>query len=307
MICVPSDPVNKQIEQIDPIFVTQSAVPPALLFEMLRSFVVLSETLNLSHAVQRLGSTRQTVRRHIASLEEIKGGLLFDIIDRRYALSDLGRRILPEARDLVAISSAWYNGNAGLIGGLQYINQVNPDGWYFYQQQHPVSRAFTSSGEDIQRVLRGWTNAGGQLEHDAMRDVRPYCNVFRRFDGNLIFAEVGDDSSFVSWFGQAISLSTVGRALGQMPGGNDFGRLVDLAYEEVETTQSIRFDHVHTLLPHGESGELLPIAYERLMLGARFPDQSLAIVSAVRRTYDVEIKGVNEAMVRRMPKELEMK
>ena len=140
-----------------------------------------------------------------------------------------------------------------------------------------------------------------------MRAVRPYCNIFRRLGDNLVFAEVGDDSSFVSWFGEATALSTVGRALGQMPGGRDFGYLVDIAYEEVEANQSIRLDHVHTLLPYGESGNLLPITYERLMLGARFPDQSLAIVSAVRRTYDVEIKGVSQAMLQRMPAKMEMK
>jgi hypothetical protein len=298
--------MNKRPENVEPIVATQTNVPPALLFEMLRSFVVLSETLNLSHAVQQLGSTRQTVRRHIASLEEIKGGLLFDVKDRRYGLSALGERILPEAQDLVATAAAWYNGNAGRIEGLQYINHVNPEGWHFFQQQHPISRAFSSTGVDLQRVLRGWVEAGGQLEHEAMRLVRPYCNVFRRFDGNLIFAEVGDESSFVSWFGEDTARSTIGRALGQMPGGTAFGRLVDLAYEEIEATQSIRLDHVHTLLPYGETGNLLPITYERLMLGSRFPDQSMAIVSAVRRTYDVEIKGVNEAMIRQMPQNLEM-
>ncbi len=298
--------MNKPLNDSDAIPVTPALAPPALLFEMLRSFVVLSETLNLSHAVQRLGSTRQTVRRHIAALEEIKGGDLFDIRDRRYALSPLGEQILPEAHKIVADASAWYNGNAGRIGGLQYINQVNAEGWYFFQQQHPIGRVFTSTGTDLQAVLRGWTEAGGQLEDPALRSVRPYCNIFRRYGDDLIFAEVGDDSSFVSWFGQSKALSTVGRPLGQLPGGSDFGRLIDIAYEEVEATQSIRLDHVHTLLPYGESGNLLPITYERLMLGARFPDQSLAIISAVRRTYDVEIKGVSRAMLERMPAKMEM-
>jgi len=38
----------------------------AILFELLRSFTTLARTLNLSHAVKELRSTRQTVRRHIA-------------------------------------------------------------------------------------------------------------------------------------------------------------------------------------------------------------------------------------------------
>lgn len=298
--------MNVPVSHTDAIIATTDNVPPALLFEMLRSFVVLSETLNLSHAVQKLGSTRQTVRRHIAALEEVKGGDLFEVLDRRYALSDLGERILPEARDIVAGASAWYNGNSGRVDGLQYIHRAETDGWYFFQQQHSIGKVFTSSGTLLQKVLRGWSEAGGQLDHEAMRAVRPYCSVFRRFDRNLIFAEVGEESSFLTWFGEANARSAVGRPLGQMPGGSDFGRLVDIAYREVETTESLRLDHVHTLLPFGDSGELLPVAYERLMLAARFPDQSLAIVFMARRTYDVEIKGVNQAMIRRMSEEMIM-
>ena len=45
----------------------------AILFELLRSFTTLARTLNLSHAVKELRSTRQTVRRHIAQLEEMRG------------------------------------------------------------------------------------------------------------------------------------------------------------------------------------------------------------------------------------------
>lgn len=298
--------MNIPVDHNDAIVATSDNVPPALLFEMLRSFVVLSETLNLSHAVQKLGSTRQTVRRHIASLEEVKGGLLFEVLDRRYALSDLGERLLPEARDIVAGASAWYNGNSGLIDGLQYIYKADANGWYFYQQQHAIGKVFSSTGDLLPKVLLGWAESGGQLDHEAMRAVRPFCSVFRRFEKSLIFAEVGEESSFLSWFGEANGRSAVGRPLEQMPGGGDFGRLVDLAYREVETTESLRLDHVHTLMPYGDSGKLSPVAYERLMLAARFPDQSLAIVFVSRRTYDVEIKGVSQAMIRQMSEGMTM-
>lgn len=67
------------------------------LAEMLRSFVVLADTLNLSHAVERLQTTRQTVRRHIKLLEERRGAPLFELRDRQYALTPAGKRALPEA------------------------------------------------------------------------------------------------------------------------------------------------------------------------------------------------------------------
>ena len=51
----------------------------SILFELLRSFSTLARTLNLSKAVRELGSTRQTVRRHIYLLEEARGEKLFSV------------------------------------------------------------------------------------------------------------------------------------------------------------------------------------------------------------------------------------
>ena len=58
-----------------------------VLFEALRSFSTLASTLNLSRAVDALGTTRQTVRRHISLLEEARGEELFALIDRQYVLT----------------------------------------------------------------------------------------------------------------------------------------------------------------------------------------------------------------------------
>ena len=60
-----------------------TAPAPALLFEMIRSFVTLATTLNLSHAVAELGTTRQTLRRHIQQLEEAMNTALFEVDARR--------------------------------------------------------------------------------------------------------------------------------------------------------------------------------------------------------------------------------
>ncbi len=166
--------------------------------------------------------------------------------------------------------------------------------------------AFSSKGQMLQKVLQGWAAAGGQLQHEALRDVRTFCNIFRRESGAMVFAEVGDESSFMSWFGRDVAESTIGRALQQLPGGNDFGRLVDFAYLEIERSQAIRLDHVHTMIPKNNGKTLVPISYERLMLGARFPDQSPAIISVVRRTYDINIKGLDEKIIKSMPEDAVM-
>lgn len=277
-----------------------------LLFEMLRSFTRLAATLNLSHAVLDLGSTRQTVRRHVTQLEELKGGALFAVSDRQYALTELGRKILPEALDLLARAEGWILGEAQMINGMQYLRREEPGGWFYFQQQQPIGQLFNSTSHWLPEVMSSWVTAGGHLEHPSMEPIRPYCTVFRRVGDDWLFTEVGDESSFVSWFGWTVSRSSIGRVIGEMPGGGNFGHLANAAYGEVEITQSARLDHIFTMLPKGTEAELLPISFERLLLGARFPDDSFAMISAVRRTYDVDIKGVSQDMLRQMPEDMLM-
>ena len=288
---------------------TQVRKPPdthALLHEMIRSFTTLARTLNLSHAVKELGSTRQTLRRHIALLEESKGVDLFTVKDRQYHLTDAGRRALPEAEEVLARGDAWLSGQSDVINGLQYLRHVEPDGWCHFQQQKPISEVFTSTGTILQDIMCAWAQSGGELENDAFQSVRPYCTVSRRHEGNWLFTEVGDLSSFVTWFGWKVARSSIGSALGQMPGGDGFGRLVNYAYEEIEATRSVRLDHVFTLLPKGDEGIMMPICYERMLLGARYPDDSFALITVVRRTYDVHINGVTHEMLRQMPEDMVM-
>lgn len=278
----------------------------ALLHEMMRSFTTLASTLNLSHAVKELGSTRQTLRRHISLLEETKGVQLFTLKDRQYALTEAGKEALPEAQAILARGDAWLFGKSKVLDGLQYLHHVEDDGWCHYQQQKPVSSIFSSKSTMLKSIVCAWSEAGGQLEHEAFQPVRNFCTVSRRHQGNWLFTEVGSESAYVTWFGWAMARSSIGRALAEMPGGDGFGRLVNQAYDEIEATQSIRLDHVFTLFPKGEDAVMTPISYERLLLGARYPDNSFAMISVARRTYDVEIEGVSNEMLREMPEDMLM-
>lgn len=277
-----------------------------ILFEMLRSYTVLARHLNLSRAVAELNSTRQTVRRHISQLEAMKGGDLFLLVDRQYHLTDLGRKILPEARDLLARAEGWALGQSSSVNGLQYLQHKEADGWYFYQQQHPLGRLFRSKDDSLGRVLQAWAMSGGELEHEAMEPVRDRLMVFRRDNYQWLCVEIGENSSFTSWFGRAKAQSSIGRSLDVFPGGESFGHLVRLAYLEVETSQGVRLDHTLTGISREEGGEIVPLSYARLLAASRFPDGSFALVSAVMRTHDVELQGVSEELRLGMPEDLIM-
>lgn len=273
--------------------VKKSAESHGLLHEMIRSFTTLAKTLNLSHAVKELGSTRQTVRRHITQLEEAKGAALFVVEDRQYRLTEEGEHALPEALNILARGNAWLNSNVSHVHGLQLFSSSLPNGWCFWQQQHSLSRIWQSPSCLQRETLRSWAMAGGDIESPCMEHVRPYLIVYRHTIAGWICVEFGEQSFFVKWFGWAKARSSVGRSLGRMPGGDDFARMLDGPFHEVQTTQSMRLDHVYTLVPDEADGALKPVNYQRLMLGGRFPDGSLALYSLVEPSADIEISGLD--------------
>lgn len=269
------------------------APPPALLFEMIRSFVTLAKTLNLSHAVKELGSTRQTLRRHIAALEAEMGAPLFVVDDRRYQLSTAGEAALPQARDILARGVTWLRGGAGSVGQLQYL-KAQVGGWRFYQEQKPIGLVWSQSSVLLRETFRAWGMAAGQIESDNLAHVRPYLMVYRESGGEWICVEFGEKSAYVSWFGIDYARSSIGRPIAQLPAGEEFGHMLNQAFFDIEATQSARLDHVFTRMPVKEGSGWEPIAYQRLMLAGFFPDGSPSVMTLVVPTAEVSIRGVSE-------------
>lgn len=267
----------------------------ALLHEMIRSFTTLARTLNLSHAVKELGSTRQTVRRHIAQLEEAKGVALFALEDRQYRLTEEGKRALPEAQDILARTGFWLKGGVRDIDGLQRLSHVEPSGWSFFQQRRPISDIWQGPSVLMRETLRGWALSAGDIESPHLQHVRPFLLVYRRISEGWICVEFGEESFFVKWFGLAKARSSIGQPLGKMPGGNDFARLLDTSFKEVEATRGIRLDHIYTLAPRIDTGINEPTNYHRLMMAGSFPDGSFALFSLIEPSSDIKIDSIDPA------------
>ncbi len=264
---------------------------PPLLYEMIRSFVTLAKTLNLSHAVKELGSTRQTVRRHISQLEDMIGGALFIIDDRRYQLSESGHQVLPEAQDILARCNVWIRGQIVHQNGMPQYKIDFPNGGDFYQQQQPINLVWQSDRPLLAAALKAWTMANGSLESPFFKALRPYAMVFRNSPNGWVCVELGDRSSYVTWFGKASAQSSIGRVLSDLPGGPDFARLLSQPFHDVERDRSVRLDHIYTQIPRGAEHIPVQICYARLLLGCTFPDGSFALVSVVDRHNNISIVG----------------
>lgn len=277
-----------------------------LLYEMIRSFTTLARTLNLSHAVRELGSTRQTVRRHITQLEAAKGVELFTVEERQYRLTDAGHRALPEALDILARGRSWLMGHVSHHNGMQCVHAQLPEGRSFWLQQRPIGEIWTCNRSLFRECFRAWAMAGGALEDPAMAHVRPYFMVFRDSPNGWICVEIGDDCSYVSWSGWAAARSSIGRNMYGLPAGDEIAHLMVEPFEDAAIHQNTRLDHLHTQLRREPDGPFVPISYARLLLAGRFPDGTFALISVVDRCYEVEIEGLDKDTIRSMPEELVM-
>ncbi len=280
---------------------------PPLLFEMLKSFTTLARTLNLSKTVRKLGSTRQTVRRHIALLEEIKGQTLFELDDRQYRLTEAGRHSLREAEELIARGDAWLKNDSGHLNGLLHLTAQSEEGLYFFLQQHPLSWLWTRSSPLMRFGFHCWAEAEGEIEADAFAPIRPYLMIFRRLANDWVCVEVGDQSSYATWYGWRWERSSVGRGVASLPGGPGFANLLAQPFQDILATEAVRLDHIHTKIKKDETDTLVPISYQRLLMGCRFPDGSLAIAALIDRTHDIRIQNLEPALAQSMPENLIMR
>jgi len=272
-----------------------------LLFEMIRSFSKLAKTLNLSHAVQELSSTRQTVRRHIDNLEEIKGEKLFEVVNRQYELTEAGRNALPEAEQILARGHAWLRGQLSGADGMMRISFSNSDGWEYFQEQQQMNEVWSAKSKLLRTAIACWAKSGGDLESEHMKAVRPYFLVYRDTPSGWICVEVGEKSFYSAWWGWAEARSSIGRSLGQFPGGEEFAKIMDTPFREVQNNHSLRLDQVATRVPRVPGGEPVSLCFQRLLMGARMPDGSFALVTVVDRSEKVTVSGLDQGWIDDMP------
>ena len=275
---------------------------------MLRSYSALARSLNLSETVATLGSTRQTIRRHINALEEIRGEKLFEMRNSQYHLTEAGARSLRDAEAILARGEAWLDGHARDVDGVALVKEKDKKTQearpVFCAQQHHLSRLWIDPSPLLQQGLRGWASGGAKLESPEMDPVRPYCVVYRRHGENWLCVEIGEKSSYASWFGWTWAKSSVGRFMVETPAGPAYARFISEAYDDVGKGYSVRLDHICTRIPRRRDGPLLPVSFQRMLLGSSFPDGEFALVVLADRTYNISINGLEKNQIREMPEDL---
>lgn len=282
----------------------RSTEVPALLFEMMRSFTVLAKTLNLSVAVEELGSTRQTVRRHIGQLEDAMGCKLFAVEQRRYTLTDQGARAVGPAQWLLTKGGVWHQGNFQSIDGMSRISYEGPAGAAFYQQQIPMSGVWSGKSDLLRAALKAWTLSEGKLESLYNKDIRPYILAFRAAKDDLICMEVGEKSLYSNWFGWANARSSVGRNLSEFAFTQEFSSIADSSFRDVEAGQGVRLDQTAMWIRKNADDPLECLLYDRLLMGVQMPDGTPAIISVCDRPSEMKIDALDANLINEIPDKL---
>ncbi len=282
-----------------------TAAPPVL-FEMLRSFTTLASGLNLSQTANELGVTRQTVRRHIDALEAIRGRKLFEISDRQYALTPFGAQALTEAKTVLAKANSWLAGEAVTQDGLAHVAHNLDDGSSFHAQQHPLNAVWSFGVPLMQQGAQIWVSSQAQLEHRAMKKLRPYLVVYRKLRDDWLCVEIGEKSSYATWLGWTWAKSAIGSSLQDDAMHTPSDRFVIEAYNAVNQNGSIRYDHVHTQLPRKKGEALNPVSYQRLVLACLFPNGQPALATLLARTDRIKIEGLDTTRIPATPKANQM-
>ncbi|NNE86885.1 MAG: LysR family transcriptional regulator [Silicimonas sp.] len=265
-------------------------------FDMLRAFDCLARTLNLSETAERLGVTRQTVRRHISDLETFKGGALFVLNRHSYALTQLGSGSLAGARSMLRQAESW---SKSAVSGpnssqhLEYAQFEDNDGRHYFSQQHPVSTVSQNGDAIVQKSLAAWGSALAQIEAPEMAEARPYLVVYRRSAQGWVCVEVGEKSAYAKWFGWKWSKSAIGRLSEEDHAGDEFNRFIAEAYERIHDEGGVRLDHLYAHLPRELSDSPIPVSFQRLLMGCIFPDGTPALAVLVSISRDVKINGLS--------------
>ncbi|MEM9970542.1 MAG: LysR family transcriptional regulator [Pseudomonadota bacterium] len=275
---------------------------------MLRAFVCMSNHLQLSKTCEELGATRQTVRRHINDLERIKGGKLFEVVDRQYRLTEFGESCVDAAKALLIQFDA-FSGQSPLSrtssDSLEISRYVDVDGREFFSQQHSVSKIAMEGLPLAREALAAWGDAETRIEHPSMQAIRAYTVLYRKGPHGWVFVDVGHESAYAKWFGWAWSRSAIGKLLNEDNVGDEFNEFIAGAYSRIYDEGGVRLDHVYAFLPK-DGGEPLPVTFQRLLLGCVFPDGTPGLTVLALITNNVEIDAIKDRGPLDLPSEVVM-
>lgn len=263
---------------------------PSVMFEMLRSFATVSETLNISKAVAELGFTRQTIRRHLDDLEELLGFKLFKVTNRQYSITEEGKECLKGVQELLEELDDWVvqkHVGRNELARIAHIDEAS--GFFYFCEQQKLLDVWDHSMPLMQAGLAAWSQSEGRIEHEAFDKIKPYLILNRKNRSDWICTFVGETSSYATWLGITWAKSAIGQAIEDDPSMSSDRRFIIKSYDTVFEQGIPKYDHIYGQYAREEHGEMLPVSFQRLVLPLKLPNNDSVLGVLVGRTNNINI------------------
>lgn len=292
-----------------PYWLWQTIHMKRISIDMFETFITLIQTKNMPETVARLGLTRQTVRRHIDTLEQAKGEKLIIVKNNTYEPTDVGRKFLPEVEDVLDQTDALLGGyqfRNDVVGGLNRTTYQDNRGNDFHSEQHPLDRLWRDSPPLLQKSFLAWANAKFQIEDSQMGLIKPYMMIYRKSVEGWICTHIGEKSSYATWFGWEWAKSSIGQLSSEDPAGREFDKFATKAYSQLFRHGGTRLDHVFAQIPRKAGGKPEPVNFQKLLFSCVYPNKQPAIGLIVARTNRIDISGLDMKDIPQLPEALLM-
>lgn len=268
--------------------------------ELSAALVVFDEyykSQSISTASEKLGISRSTVRSHLERLaHQLNNGV--PLVHNGKLTEDGERLHIRIKHDLSALHET-----------LEAIdNSPSSTGLLAWaSQRHSVDMLEdkTKCAPIIYHAWRAWRTGGTSLDTIGMRALVPWSLIFRRWHNGWMLVEIGERSSFASWFGPERARYFKSEVRQSYLTGDVSFRETARAYDEVGRWRTPILHHVHACIPRFEGQDNEWISYQRLVLPINWgADSGLAVF--VVRTNNISIESLSERDRHPMPEELLM-
>ena len=265
-------------------------MPPQFV-EIIRSALAFAECGNFSSAAVKLGISRPTLRRHLNQLNDLCGASLMKRLDHTtYTLTETGEQVLTDAAAWLQQGAAILDQSDQTLTGLFHAH-IDEPAEQLHLQQHSLDRVWEEGSEDLANAASAWMLARGDIDHEALLNIRKVAITIRLSDGEWRIVEIGEDTALAAWLGPAASRSSIGKTLRLTPLSSKADRFLVHPFHQAHLQGTPWYDHVSIRL--AKPGELQrdDVQYRRLVLPCRFADDSRAVMSVSVMTGDLNIPG----------------